>query len=258
MDTLYPWLDQRPDGYVGGNMFVYYSLNQVKNEDYRGPDVFVALNVPKKERKSWVCWEEGKPPDVVIELLSESTAEKDKTQKKQIYQNWMHVTEYFWYDPFDPADWAGFQLQGGSYVEILPNDQAQLISQVLDLALVRWQGAYCGVECTWLRWAYRNGALLPNREELAAQAQAEATQAQAEATQAQAEAAQAQVEAAQAQVEAAQAQAEAAQAQAEAAQAQAQIQQIVQNLAQTDMGLEQIAQVTGLAIAQIEAILSFN
>jgi hypothetical protein len=23
----------------------------------------------------------------------------------------MHVPEYFWYDPFDPADWAGFQLK---------------------------------------------------------------------------------------------------------------------------------------------------
>jgi Uma2 family endonuclease len=73
VESLQSWLDAREDGYIGGNMFVYYSLAQVKNQDFRGPDFFAALGVPKKERKSWVCWEEGKTPDVVIELLSEST-----------------------------------------------------------------------------------------------------------------------------------------------------------------------------------------
>jgi Uma2 family endonuclease len=38
----------------------------------------VVLDVPRRERKSWVVWEEEKAPDVVIELLSESTAKKDK------------------------------------------------------------------------------------------------------------------------------------------------------------------------------------
>ena len=66
-------------------MFVYYSLAQVRNRDFKGPDFFAVLGVPKGERKSWVVWEEGKAPDVVIELLSESTAQQDKTNKKQIY-----------------------------------------------------------------------------------------------------------------------------------------------------------------------------
>jgi Uma2 family endonuclease len=60
-------------------------------------------------------WEEEKPPDVVIELLSESTAKYDKTDKKLIYQNQMRVSEYFWYDPFKPLDWKGFCLIGGFY-----------------------------------------------------------------------------------------------------------------------------------------------
>jgi len=49
-----------------------------------------------------VVWEEGKAPDVIIELLSESTATQDKTVKKEIYQNQMRFPEYFWYDPFNP------------------------------------------------------------------------------------------------------------------------------------------------------------
>ncbi|MDQ5911029.1 MAG: hypothetical protein QG599_3126 [Pseudomonadota bacterium] len=94
---LKPWINRQPDGgYVGGNMFVYFSMDQVRNQDFRRPDVFVALEVPRGERKSWVVWEEGKEPDVVIELLSATTAHEDKGRKKRIYQNQIRVAKYFW------------------------------------------------------------------------------------------------------------------------------------------------------------------
>lgn len=115
MESLRLWWADPQDFYVGGNMEVYFSLEQVRNKDFRGPDLFVVLGVPRRERKSWVVWEEGKGPDVVIELLSASTAEQDKTEKKQIYQNQLRVPEYFWFDPFNPEDWAGFALQNGVY-----------------------------------------------------------------------------------------------------------------------------------------------
>ncbi len=126
IDALIPWLEQREDGYIGGNMFVYYSLAQVRNKDFKGPDFFAVLGVPKGERKSWVVWEEGKAPDVVIELLSESTVQADKNEKKLIYQNQMRVPEYFWYDPFNPDDWAGFSLQQSVYQRLIPNEQRLL------------------------------------------------------------------------------------------------------------------------------------
>ncbi len=45
------WLKtQGREAFVGGNMFVYFSPNQVRNEDYRGPDVFVVLDVPRRDR----------------------------------------------------------------------------------------------------------------------------------------------------------------------------------------------------------------
>src|SRR2546421_1219164 len=108
-DALYLAWAEREDFFVGANMFLYYSLEQVRNRDFLGPDVFVALNVPRRERKSWVMWQEGKCPDVVIELLSETTAERDKTEKKAIYQDQVGVPEYFWYDPFAPEDRAGWR-----------------------------------------------------------------------------------------------------------------------------------------------------
>jgi len=185
LDALYPWLENRDHGYVGGNMFIYYSAAQVKNQDFKGPDFFAVLNVPKTERKSWVVWEEGKAPDVIIELLSESTATQDKTVKKEIYQNQMRVPEYFWYDPFNPEDWAGFTLVNGSYQPLQPDAQNRYQSQQLGLALVQWQGVYKGVETVWLRWATQEGELLPTPQELAELAEQRANQAQQRATQAQ-------------------------------------------------------------------------
>ncbi|MBW4641854.1 MAG: Uma2 family endonuclease [Goleter apudmare HA4340-LM2] len=165
IDAFIPWLELREDGFVGGNMFVYYSLAQVRNKDFKGPDFFVVLGIPKGERRSWVVWEEGKAPDVVIELLSDSTAPADKNEKKLIYQNQMRVPEYFWYDPFNPDDWAGFSIQQGVYQPITANAQNQLVSQSLGLALQLWSGNYKGIDATWLRWATLEGELLPTPEE---------------------------------------------------------------------------------------------
>lgn len=190
---------------------------QVRNRDFRGLDFFAVLGVPKGERKSWVCWEEEKTPDVIIELLSDSMAEMDKGEKKRIYQNQMHVPEYFWYDPFNPQDWAGFQLQGGTYQPIPLNEQGHLVSQVMELALVRWQGNYLGVEATWLRWAMLDGTLLPTGAEIAEQERQRAEQERQRAEQ-----------------------------------AETQVGQIVQNLLRSGMPTEQVAQMTGLTIDQVE------
>lgn len=219
MDALLPWLAEQPEGYVGGNMFVYYSLAQVRNQDFRGPDFFVALGVPKGERLSWVVWEEGKAPDVVIELLSESTAELDKTEKKLIYQNRLRVSEYFWFDPFNPDDWAGFSLQHGVYQPIAPNVQNQMTSQLLGLVLTCWQGNYKGIDATWLRWAGLDGVLLPTPQELTNQEQQRADQEQQRADQ-----------------------------------AESQLQETVQNLLREGMTVEQVARLTSLSESQVDQL----
>ncbi|MDS4021354.1 MAG: Uma2 family endonuclease [Candidatus Competibacter sp.] len=167
LETLQPWLAQRGDGYAGGNMFLYFSLAQTRGQYFRGPDMFVVLGVPRGERKSWVVWEEGKAPDVVVELLSDSTRERDKALKKQVYREQLRIPEYYWYDPFNPDDWAGFRLSGMEYQPLEPDESGRMWSQRLQLGLLRWSGSYRGVSAIWLRWATPQGELLPTGEERA-------------------------------------------------------------------------------------------
>ncbi len=48
----------------------------------------MVLDTEYKERKSWMVWEEnGKYPNLILEILSESTAKVDRGLKKQLYQN---------------------------------------------------------------------------------------------------------------------------------------------------------------------------
>src|SRR5499426_279849 len=78
------WAD-RQDYYVGGNMFVHYDPQNKRRS--RGPDFFLVLNVVDRERKSWVAWQEGmRFPDVIIELLSDTTRAVDKGEKKALYE----------------------------------------------------------------------------------------------------------------------------------------------------------------------------
>jgi Uma2 family endonuclease len=235
IDTIQPWLEQRTDGYVGGNMFVYYSLAQLKNQDFRGPDFFAVVGVPKTERLSWVVWEEGKPPDVVIELLSETTANNDKNQKKLIYQNQMRVSEYFWYDPFNPNDFAGFGLNSGAYQQIALNEKNQLVSKVLDLALVRWEGNYRGVDATWLRWATLDGDLFPTSQEMVGIAQQRADEIEQIAEQEKQRA---------------------EQEKQRAEQAELQLRQVAIKLLQNGMSIEQVAQLTNLDILEVEQLMN--
>ena len=160
LETVQPWLAQRGNGYAGGDMFLYFSPAQIRGEYFCGPDVFVALDVPRGERKSWVVWQEGKGPDVVIELLSESTGNYDKTAKKRIYHDQVHVPEYYWYDPFDPEDWAGFRSDGVDYRPLPRDSLGRMFSPQLQLYLLRWRGVYRGVDTIWLRWATLDGELL--------------------------------------------------------------------------------------------------
>lgn len=184
IDPLMIWLEGQ-DAYVSGNMFVYFSPEQVRNFDFKGPDVFVVLDVPNRERKSWVVWDEGKGPDVVIELLSESTAARDKTEKKQIYQNRLRVPEYYWYNPFQPDDFAGFVLRDGCYEALDFDAQGRLLSPKLGLLLARWSGVYKGIETVWLRWATPDGIWLPTPQEIAKREHQRAERAEQFAEQAQ-------------------------------------------------------------------------
>ena len=50
------WWRDRQDFYASGNITIYYSPEQTKSRDFRGPDFFLVLGTERKDRKSWVVW----------------------------------------------------------------------------------------------------------------------------------------------------------------------------------------------------------
>lgn len=165
--TCLEWLWQdKNDFYAAGNLTIYYSPNQLKSEYFRGPDFFVVLRCERKTRKSWVVWEEdGKYPNVILEILSESTAATDKGLKKEFYQNTFRTLDYFWYDPYT-QEFAGFHLVDGEYQSLQASEFGYLWSQQLQL--------YLGVNQGLVRFFTADGQLVPTPEEAAQQAQQKA------------------------------------------------------------------------------------
>ena len=159
----------RDDFFATGNLTIYYSPNQKKSEDFRGPDFFVVLGTSRnQERRSWVVWQEGgKYPNVIVEILSESTAKIDREEKKQIYQDIFRTPDYFWFDPVS-LEFQGFTLLRGTYEPIEASEQGWLWSQQLEL--------YLGIHQRQLRYFTPDGELVPTPEEAATQAQQQAEQ----------------------------------------------------------------------------------
>lgn len=63
------WRD-RADFFIGANLTVYYTHEQLRVRRFCGPDFFLVRDVDPRPRTSWVVWEEeGRYPDLIIELL---------------------------------------------------------------------------------------------------------------------------------------------------------------------------------------------
>jgi Uma2 family endonuclease len=133
LHALHEHFLDNPRVYVSGNIFVYYLDENGKRQSV-SPDILVVFGVEKKERRIYKIDDEGKAPDVVIELTSTSTKNEDLILKHYIYAN-LGVREYFLFDPFSdtiqPA-LCGFRLKGGEYAPITGNT---LYSEALALEL---------------------------------------------------------------------------------------------------------------------------
>ncbi|HIK10756.1 MAG TPA: Uma2 family endonuclease, partial [Oscillatoriaceae cyanobacterium M33_DOE_052] len=169
---------QRNDFFTGGNMFVYYSSDQAMNRDFRGPDFFAVLDVDgTKERQGWVVWlEAGRYPDVIVELMSPSTARIDKGKKKDLYQQTFRTPDYFVFDPFEPNSLQGWHLDISlGYQPLVPNEQGWLWCETLGFWLGTWPGTIDREAAVWLRFYDTEGnlVLLPEEAERQKAQQAE-------------------------------------------------------------------------------------
>ena len=118
-DSLQRHWRGRLDVFVGLDQFLYwdpaYKPGTKGGNPPVAPDVYVAFDVANRHRNSYVVWEEGKPPDFVLEVASPSSRRKDEKEKPGIYAE-IGVPEFFLYDPegkLKPA-LSGFELRGGA------------------------------------------------------------------------------------------------------------------------------------------------
>jgi Uma2 family endonuclease len=176
--TCLEWAwQERDDFFIGANLTIYFSRQQLKTRDFRGPDFFLVKNTNRVPRNSWVTWEEdGRYPDLIIELLSDSTANVDRTLKRDLYAERFHTPEYFYFSP-DTLEFAGFRLDINKYQPIAPNAQGWLWSETL--------GFFLGIHERQLRYFSLEGILLPTPQEAAKNEILKANQARLIAQQAQ-------------------------------------------------------------------------
>ena len=114
--ALERWFKDDRDVYVSGNLLLFYEEGNKRR--HVSPDVFVVFGVPKWERLNYLLWEEGRGPNVVIELTSSSTRHEDTRKKFELYRDVLRVPEYFLFDPFGDylnPRFQGYRLAAGRY-----------------------------------------------------------------------------------------------------------------------------------------------
>jgi hypothetical protein len=142
------------------------------------PDVFLSLDVEvaqdwwQKEHRSYLLWEFGKPPDVVIEIVS-NTVGGEADEKHQKYAR-MRVIYYVIYDPLRqvmPDVLTIYRLSGTDYER-----HNSLRFPDIGLGVMLWDGTYEGKADTWLRWTDADGNLILTGKERAEQERQRAEQ----------------------------------------------------------------------------------
>jgi Uma2 family endonuclease len=150
------------------------------------PDVFLSLDVEvpenwwDKQNRSYLVWQFGKPPEVVIEIVSNKIGE-ELGKKLKIYEQ-VRVSYYIVYDPGQHLGQQVLrvhELKGRRYAE----SQESWLEQV-GLGLRLWEGEFEGRQDIWLRWCYRDGNIVLTGDERAEQERLEKEQQQQRAEQA--------------------------------------------------------------------------
>ena len=156
------------------NVGLFYGINQPPLV----PDVLVSLDVElpvdiwTKRHRSYMIWEYGKPPEVVLELVS-NTVGGEADVKLRTYAR-MGVAYYVLYDPTKQLSDQVLRVYA-----LHPGNAAELQDawlQGVELGLMLWQGKFENREDTWLRWRDREGQMLLTGAERAEQERQRADQ----------------------------------------------------------------------------------
>lgn len=148
------------------------------------PDMLLSLDVETpydweaKVHRSYFIWHFGKPPDVVVEIVSNKEGHELDTKLKRYAQ--MDVTYYVVYDPQQllSNDVLRVYERGFAGRRYRRRQDYQLPEVGLNLTL--WEGTYEDGTGVWLRWCDANGNLIPTGAEGREQAEAENARLRAE------------------------------------------------------------------------------
>lgn len=158
VEPLYSsWHPGRPF-FAAANVGVFYAAYQPPLV----PDMFLSLDVQpdediwRKENRSYFLWKFGKPPEVVVEVVSNK--EGGETERKLRLYARMGVWYYVIFDPEQLVQDTVLQVYGLSIARYLPKQDLALTE--VDLKLTLWEGAFEGLHAQWLRWCDAEGNLL--------------------------------------------------------------------------------------------------
>ena len=166
-ETLYnSWrkmLGTETDFVALANVSFFFAVNKPAV----APDVMVSLHVQlpeelwEKKHRSYFVWEYGKPPEVVIEIVSNRKG-RELDQKKALYAR-LGIAYYVVFDPQKQLNnklLHIFERRGSEYVS-----RRKPWLPVLGLGLELWEGLYEGQDALWLRWVDEEDNLLLTGEE---------------------------------------------------------------------------------------------
>ncbi len=135
------------------------------------PDMFLSLDVEvaedwwAKAHRSYFIWEFGKPPDVVLEIVSNKEGH-EAGRKLQIYAR-IGVRYYVIYDPqmlVQDQILQVYELHVGEYWA-----RPDYLLPKVGLELTLWEGEFEARREQWLRWCALDGDLIPTGAERAEQ-----------------------------------------------------------------------------------------
>ncbi len=169
-DSIGPVLAKlHPDGQycIGQDCGIYWRETDQPEKGAVVPDWFYVPNVPPKLdgkiRRSYVLWREYITPTIALEFASGTgSEERDQTPftgKFWVYEQIARIPYYGIYE-VNTAKLEVYELVGGVYRPLPPNDRNHYFIPPLDLALGLWQGTYQNQQGCWLRWWDRFGNLL--------------------------------------------------------------------------------------------------
>ena len=251
-ESLNAWKPGRPF-IAAANVGIFNALHQPPIV----PDMFLSLGVRpaddlwEKKNRSYFLWEFGKPPEAVVEIVSNKKG--GETGKKFEKYAFVGVWYYIIFDPQKFVQKDALRIYELSLGEYIPKIGRYL--EKIEIGVTLWEGVYEGVQEQWLRWCDREGVLVPTGYELAeaAERKAETEKEKAEAAEKKAETEKEKAEAAERKAEEEKKRAEAAEKRAEEATLGSRL-EIARTMLANGMDHATVAKLTGLSESRVSEL----